>query len=124
MSRATALAPLIDTASGYYSGAGHFAWRWARGKLGGDPAFAAILARGLLSGRSRILDLGCGDGRIVLTAARKYGCRAVGVDIDPQRIRECEANKAKETKEVQKLVTFVKEDLFKTDLEPRLRKLG
>jgi precorrin-6B methylase 2 len=63
-----------------------------------------------------VYDLGCGDGRIVLTAARKYKCRAVGVDIDPQRIKECEANKAKENKEVQNRVTFVKENLFKTDL--------
>jgi SAM-dependent methyltransferase len=60
--RGKALAPLIDAASAYYRDAGHFAWHWARGKLAGDPAFEAILARGLLSGRSRLLDLGCGQG--------------------------------------------------------------
>lgn len=72
MSHARALEPLIDTASAYYRGAGHFARHWARGKLGGDPAFAAILARGLLGGRSRILDLGCGQALLAawLLAAR------------------------------------------------------
>ncbi len=72
MSRNRALAPLIDAASAYYRGAGRFAWHFARGKLGGDPVFAAILARGLLSGRTRILDLGCGQGLLAawLLAAR------------------------------------------------------
>jgi SAM-dependent methyltransferase len=67
-----ALAPLIDAASAYYRGAGQFAWHWARRKLGSDPAFAAILARGMLSGRSRILDLGCGQALLAawLLAAR------------------------------------------------------
>jgi predicted RNA methylase len=63
-----------------------------------------------------VYDLGCGDGRIVLTAARKYKCKAVGFDIDPKRIKECEANKAKESKEVQELVTFHQKDIFKQDL--------
>ena len=35
-----------------------------------------------------VYDLGCGDGRIVVTAAKKYGCKAVGFDIDPQRVKE------------------------------------
>ena len=35
-----------------------------------------------------VYDLGCGDGRIVVTAAKKYGCKAVGYDIDPQRVKE------------------------------------
>ena len=55
-------ASLIELASDYYRAAGRFAWRFARGKLAGDPVFAAILAQGLLSGRTRILDLGCGQG--------------------------------------------------------------
>ena len=76
MSRAKALAPLIDTASAYYRGAGHFAWHWARGKLAGDPAFAAILARGLLSGRSRILDLGCGQGLLAAWLLAARACHA------------------------------------------------
>jgi SAM-dependent methyltransferase len=39
-----------------------------------------------------VYDLGCGDGKIVIAAARKYGARAVGVDIDPERIKEATAN--------------------------------
>jgi len=39
-----------------------------------------------------VYDLGCGDGRIVITAAKKYGARGVGVDIDPQRIKESNEN--------------------------------
>src|SRR5262249_27550998 len=35
-----------------------------------------------------VYDLGCGDGRIVVTAAKKYGCKAVGFDIDPERIKD------------------------------------
>ena len=39
-----------------------------------------------------VYDLGCGDGRIVVTAAKQFGAKGVGVDIDPQRIKESEAN--------------------------------
>ena len=42
--------------------AGHFAWHFARGKLGGDPAFLGLLERGLIPDNARILDLGCGQG--------------------------------------------------------------
>lgn len=57
-----AVRALIDAASLRYRAAGRFAWYFARSKLSGDPAFAAILRRGLLSDRARILDLGCGQG--------------------------------------------------------------
>jgi precorrin-6B methylase 2 len=63
-----------------------------------------------------VYDLGCGDGRIVLTAARKYGCKAFGCDIAKDRIKECEDNKKKEKAETQKLVTFEHKDLFKMDV--------
>ena len=76
MSRSKTLAPLIDAASAYYRAAGHFARHWARGKLGGDPAFEAILARGLLSGRSRILDLGCGQGLLAAWLLAAAACQA------------------------------------------------
>jgi SAM-dependent methyltransferase len=76
VSRARELAPLIDAASAYYRGAGRFASLWARGKLGGDPAFAAILARGLLSGRSRILDLGCGQALLAAWLLAARACHA------------------------------------------------
>ncbi len=63
-----------------------------------------------------VYDLGCGDGRIVCTAAKKYGCKAIGYDIDPARIKDSEANKAKLDAAAQKLVKFEKADIFKLDL--------
>jgi precorrin-6B methylase 2 len=63
-----------------------------------------------------VYDLGCGDGRIVCTAARKYGCKAFGFDIDPERIKDSEKTKGKLDKDVQKLVTIKKQDIFKLDL--------
>ena len=61
-----------------------------------------------------VYDLGCGDGRIVITAAQKYGVRAVGIDIDPKRIAEANAN-AKAAKVTDK-VRFVEGDLFEADI--------
>jgi SAM-dependent methyltransferase len=66
---------LVDRASAPYREAGRYAWHFARGKLGGDPAFAALLSRGLLAGRERVLDIGCGQGLLTawLLAARDQG---------------------------------------------------
>ena len=61
-----------------------------------------------------VIDLGCGDGRIPITAAKKYGARGFGVDIDAQRIAEANAN-AKAAK-VEHLVTFSLQDAMKTDV--------
>jgi outer membrane protein assembly factor BamB/precorrin-6B methylase 2 len=61
-----------------------------------------------------LYDLGCGDGRIVVTAAKKYACKATGYDIDPQRIKESLENVA--TNKVEKLVEIKQEDIFKLDL--------
>lgn len=61
-----------------------------------------------------VYDLGCGDGRIVITAAQKYGTRGVGVDIDPQRIKEASENAKKAN--VSDKVRFVQKDLFDQDL--------
>jgi SAM-dependent methyltransferase len=61
-----------------------------------------------------VYDLGCGDGRMVIAAAKKYGTRGVGVDLDPARIREARAH-AKQAG-VESLVTFKVADLFQTDL--------
>ncbi len=63
-----------------------------------------------------VYDLGCGDGRIVLTAARKYRCKAKGFDIDSERIKDCMANFKNEKKEVQELVSFERKNIFKLDL--------
>lgn len=61
-----------------------------------------------------VIDLGCGDGRIPVTAAKKYGARGLGVDIDPARIAEAIAN-AKAAR-VEHLVTFKLQDAMKTDV--------
>jgi len=61
-----------------------------------------------------VYDLGCGDGRIVITAARKYGARGVGYDLNPQRINESNANAVKAG--VTDRVRFVQGDLFQADL--------
>jgi predicted RNA methylase len=63
-----------------------------------------------------VYDLGCGDGRIVVTAAKKFGCKATGFDIDPQRIREAHENVKKSG--VGDLVQIKKQDIFKLDLSP------
>lgn len=62
-----------------------------------------------------LYDLGSGDGRIPITAAKKYGVRAVGIDIDPERIWEAEQNSRGAG--VEHLVAFRREDLFKTDFK-------
>ena len=61
-----------------------------------------------------VYDLGCGDGRIVIAASKKYGARAIGVDLDPARIREARANA--KAAGVDKFVTFKVGDMFETDL--------
>lgn len=57
-----------------------------------------------------VYDLGCGDGRIVVTAAKKFGARGIGIDIDPQRIAESKENVR--TNGVEKLVTIKNADIF------------
>ena len=60
-----------------------------------------------------LYDLGSGDGRIPVTAAKKFGIRAVGIDIDPQRIEEAKENARKNG--VTSLVQFRQEDLFRAN---------
>ena len=61
-----------------------------------------------------VYDLGCGDGRIVIAAAQKFGARGVGVDIEPARIDEANANARRAG--VERLVTFKVQDALKTDV--------
>jgi SAM-dependent methyltransferase len=73
-----------------------------------------MLALAKVGANDVVYDLGCGDGRIVIAAAKKYGARGVGVDIDPKRINEAVANARKAG--VEKLVTFKLQDALKTDV--------
>ena len=61
-----------------------------------------------------LYDLGCGDGRIVIAAAKKYGARGVGIDINPVRIQEAKENAKRAG--VEHLVRFEENDLFKADI--------
>ena len=61
-----------------------------------------------------VYDLGSGDGRIVITAAKKHGARGVGIDIDPDRVKEARANARKAG--VEKRVEFRQGDLFEAKI--------
>jgi SAM-dependent methyltransferase len=61
-----------------------------------------------------VYDLGCGDGRIVVTVAKRFGCKAKGYDIDPNRVKESLNNVAKNN--VGHLVTIEQKDIFTLDL--------
>ncbi|MCU1327132.1 MAG: putative methylase family (Precursor) [Bryobacterales bacterium] len=74
----------------------------------------AMLDLAKVSARDTIFDLGCGDGRIVIEAAAKYGARGVGIDLNPDRIEEARANAAKAG--VADLVRFEAKDLFDADI--------
>ena len=76
----------------------------------------AMLQMANVTAKDVVYDLGSGDGRIPITAAQKYGARAVGIDIDPQRIKEANENLAKAG--VGDKVKFLNQDLFETDLSP------
>lgn len=61
-----------------------------------------------------VYDLGCGDGRFVVTAARQFGARGVGIDIDPERIKE--ARELSKRTGADDKVRFIQGDLFETDI--------
>lgn len=61
-----------------------------------------------------VYDLGCGDGRFVITAAKEFGARGVGIDIDPERISESKRNAR--AADVADRVTFRRGDLFEADI--------
>ncbi len=73
----------------------------------------AMLKLGEVKPGDVLYDLGSGDGRIPIAAAKQYGVRGVGIDIDPNRIRE--ANENAKSAGVTELVSFRQEDLFEAD---------
>jgi len=76
----------------------------------------AMLKIANVTGTDVVYDLGSGDGRIPIAAAQKFGATAVGIDINPQRIKEANENLAKAG--VGDKVKFLNQDLFETDLSP------
>jgi SAM-dependent methyltransferase len=76
----------------------------------------AMLALANVTAKDVVYDLGSGDGRIPITAAQKYGARGIGIDINPERIKEANENLAKSG--VGDKVRFLNQDLFETDISP------
>jgi len=79
-----------------------------------ERAVEAMLELAKVTKNDVVYDLGCGDGRIVVTAAKKYGARGVGIDINPERIAEARENAKKNG--VEHLVKFIEGDLFEADI--------
>jgi SAM-dependent methyltransferase len=79
-----------------------------------NEVVAEMLKTAQVAAGDLVYDLGCGDGRIVIAAARDFGARGVGVDIDPNLIKRCQKNALKEG--VTDRVRFVLGDLFEMDL--------
>jgi SAM-dependent methyltransferase len=77
-------------------------------------AVTAMLQLANVTSDDIVYDLGSGDGRIVIAAAREFGARAVGLEIDPELIRESERNA--EEAHVSERVQFVQKDLFKANI--------
>jgi len=79
-----------------------------------DSVVEAMLKLARVTAADVVYDLGSGDGRIPITAAREFGARGVGIDIDPIRIREANDNLKKAG--VGDRVRFVQQDLFEADI--------
>ncbi|BAY07059.1 SAM-dependent methyltransferase [Calothrix sp. NIES-2098] len=79
-----------------------------------QPVVDAMLKVAKVSKNDVLYDLGSGDGRIVVTAAQRFGTQGVGIDINPERIEEANQNAKKAG--VTDRVKFVQQDLFNTDL--------
>jgi SAM-dependent methyltransferase len=79
-----------------------------------NPVVDGMLKLAGVKAGDTVYDLGCGDGRIVIAAAKDHGAKGVGVDIDPERIQEARANA--KTANVEDKVKFQQNDLFKADI--------
>jgi len=80
----------------------------------GPETVSAMLKLARVDKNDLVIDLGCGDGRIVIAAAKEYGAHGIGVDIDAERIKEARENARKEG--VANLVEFRQGDLFAADI--------
>jgi SAM-dependent methyltransferase len=133
MKRREALAALLGIAAGgcggRFQGAMEPPWQPAEAPYEGLNFTAAVpyvptrpevvdamLTLGAVSGRDVVYDLGCGDGRIVITAAKRFGARGLGVEIDRDLVAVAEANAQWEG--VADRARFALQDLFDLDLRP------
>jgi SAM-dependent methyltransferase len=81
-----------------------------------QPVVEAMLQLAEVKRTDVVYDLGSGDGRIVITAAKKYGARGVGIELDPALVKQARQNAV--AAGVDSRVRFVTQDLFATDLRP------
>jgi len=79
-----------------------------------EEAVKAMLKLAYVTKADTVYELGCGDGRIVIAAAKEYGAHGVGIDINPERIQEAEVNAKKAG--VEQLLRFEESDLFDADI--------
>ncbi|HTF63003.1 MAG TPA: class I SAM-dependent methyltransferase [Edaphobacter sp.] len=79
------------------------------------PVVDAMLALARVRKGDLIIDLGSGDGRIVIEAAKRYGVRGIGIDINPKRVAEAKANARREG--VEQLVRFEEQNVYDADLK-------
>jgi ribosomal protein L11 methylase PrmA len=76
---------------------------------------AVMLEAAKVGPNDLVYDLGCGEGEILIAAAKR-GARGVGIDLDPERIKNAKINAEKAG--VADRITFIEQDLFKTDIKP------
>lgn len=81
-----------------------------------DAVIRTMLTMARVGPNDVVYDLGCGDGRVVIMAAKEFGARGVGVDIEPVRIQE--ANEGARAAGVAGRVRFIEQDLFQVDVTP------
>jgi SAM-dependent methyltransferase len=82
------------------------------------PVVDAMLDMAKVGKNDLLYDLGSGDGRIVIRAAQRFGCRGVGVDLNPERVREAKAAAKKAGPQIESLVRFEEGDVFTFDFSP------
>ena len=79
-----------------------------------ERVISAMLKLGKVTKDDYLIDLGCGDGRIPIAAALRFGTRGLGIDLDPERVTEAKANAR--SAGVTKRVRFIEGDIFDADL--------
>lgn len=79
-----------------------------------DDIVAKMLEVAGVTKEDVIYDPGCGDGRIVITAAKKYGCRGVGIELSPKLVRDARASAVRN--HVERLVRILEEDIYTVDM--------